>query len=201
MVRTSEALLHRVLETTAQRSVFNPELPHTVLRRLMNESRVHLSDSRTVTVKRTANCAREALLQVIEPLLLLHESQAWMRQIQALAQGVEPRPYRSKLTLDTRTESLLQLVHPLGLLIQPYAGMREFQARAGGTESSAEGPKFTAHPYTEPLKRSCKRFEARIPVWCYEFRCTRRRRSSCIRNKIADGEINLVADAGDDGYC
>ena len=40
-----------------------------------------------------------------------------MREFQALVQAIEPRRYRSKLTLNARTESLLELIQSLRLLI------------------------------------------------------------------------------------
>jgi hypothetical protein len=110
MVCARKSLRHRVLEAAGQRAMFHPQFPHPMFWRLMDESRVHLSDSGTVTVKRTAYCAPKALFQVIEPLFLLRESLAWMREIESLIEAIEPSRDGSKLTLNTCAQSLLEFI-------------------------------------------------------------------------------------------
>src|SRR3954468_22092367 len=171
MVRSCEALFHRVFEAARKRAVFNPVFPNTMFRRLMDESRVHLCDSRAVAVEGAAHRTRHSLLQVIEPLLLLSQSQARMRQLQPLTNSVEAGRNRAKFTLHARGEPLFELVQSLRLLIQFYARVGELQSRARGTEPRAEGAHFTPHTHTQSLERSRESFQASVPVRCYQFRC------------------------------
>ncbi len=61
------------------------------VRRAMRESRKQLADSVAVVVKRDTQRIREAQLEVVEPLLLLSQSRARVRQLQTQIQIVEAR--------------------------------------------------------------------------------------------------------------
>src|SRR5882724_2633588 len=70
---------------------------------------------------------------------------------------------------------------------------------AGAVEARPNRAQLLPHARSQALEGPSESFKTRGPVWDHQFRCPGRCGRTCICSKIGDGEINLMADARNNG--
>ena len=91
-------------------------------------------------------------------------------------------------------ETLLELIQTLRLLRQFHPRVSELHPPVDRFKAGIDRAQLTAHAYVQALQGARERFETGISVGDNQFRRTGRGRRSCVRNKIGNGEVDLVAD-------